>query len=180
VIFRETPLAGAFVIDLEPRTDDRGFFARAWAQDELEAHGLDPRASQANIGVSTRAGTLRGMHYQEAPFAEVKIVRCTAGRIHDVIVDLRPDSPTHRGWFGIELSASNRTALYVPAGFAHGYLTLTDDAECWYLASVPYAPNAARGVRHDDRAFGIDWPVPVSVISDADRAWPDYRVGDAP
>lgn len=177
MIFRETPLAGAFVIDLEPRADDRGFFARAWAQDELEAHGLDPRASQANIGFSARAGTLRGMHYQEDPFAEVKIVRCTAGRVYDVIVDLRPHSPTHRRWFGIELSAANRTALYVPSGFAHGYLTLTDEAEVWYLASAPYAPSAAKGVRHDDPAFGIAWPIGVEVISDADRTWPEYAEG---
>jgi dTDP-4-dehydrorhamnose 3,5-epimerase len=175
VIFTETPLAGAVLIDLEPRADERGFFARAWAQDELEAQGLDPRATQANIGFSTRTGTLRGMHFQAEPFAEVKIVRCTAGRVHDVIVDLRPTSATHRLWYGVDLSAENRRALYVPAGFAHGYLTLTDEAEILYLTSTAYQPSHARGVRFDDPAFGIEWPGAVTVVSDADRAWPDYE-----
>ena len=138
------------------------------------AHGLVPDATQANIGFSTRAGTLRGMHFQAEPFAEVKIVRCTAGRIYDVVVDLQPDSPTHRRWFGVELSAENRTALYIPPGFAHGYLTLTDGAEMMYLTSIAYQPSHARGVRFDDPAFEITWPAPVTVVSDVDRAWPDY------
>jgi dTDP-4-dehydrorhamnose 3,5-epimerase len=175
--FLETPLAGAFSIEIEPHVDDRGFFARVWAQDELSAQGLDPRATQANIGFSARAGTLRGLHYQAEPFSEVKIVRCIAGRIFDVIVDLRVSSPTHRRWFGIELNAENRRALYVPESFAHGYLTLTDAAEILYLTSAPYQPSHARGVRHDDPAFGIQWPAPIQIISDADRGWPQYVNG---
>jgi dTDP-4-dehydrorhamnose 3,5-epimerase len=175
VIVEETALAGAFVLDVDGREDERGFFARVWCADELAAAGLDARISQINVGFNLRRGTLRGLHFQRAPHAEVKVVRCTAGRVYDVIVDLRPESPTHRRWVGVELTADNHRQLYVPAGFAHGYQTLTDAAEISYLTSVPYAPESATGVRFDDPAFGISWPEPVTVISDADRNWPDYR-----
>src|SRR5262249_45835048 len=136
---------------------------------------LDPGISQINVGFNLRRGTLRGLHFQREPNAEVKLVRCTAGAVYDVIVDLRLESPTHCQWIGVELTAENHRQLYVPAGFAHGYQTPTDSAEISYQASVPYAPESATGVRFDDPAFGISWPEPVTVISDADRAWPDYR-----
>ncbi len=175
MIVGETELAGAYVLEVERRDDERGFFARVWCAAELGAAGLDARVSQINVGFNHRRGTLRGLHFQRAPHAEVKIVRCTAGAVYDVIVDLRPESPTHRRWIGVELTDENHRQLYVPAGFAHGYQTLTDSAEISYLTSVPYAPESATGVRFDDPAFGIGWPEPVTVISDADRSWPDYR-----
>jgi len=176
MIFTPTELDGAFVIDLEPIEDERGFFARAWCQHELEAHGLSSRAAQCNVSFNTRKGTLRGMHYQRAPHAEVKIVRCTRGSIYDVIVDLRQDSPTHKRWIGVELSAENRRALYVPEGFAHGYLTLEDASETFYQVSEFYTPGAEGGLRWDDEAFGIVWPdVEISVVSEKDRAWPEYE-----
>ena len=176
MIFTPTELDGAFVIDLEPIADERGFFARAWCQHELEAHGLSTRAAQCNVSFNTRKGTLRGMHYQRAPHAEVKIVRCTRGSIYDVIVDLRRDSPTHRRWLGVELSAENRRALYVPEGFAHGYLTLEDASETLYQVSEFYTPGAEGGLRWDDGAFGIVWPdVEIAVVSEKDRAWPKYE-----
>lgn len=169
-------IAGSYVIDLEKRADDRGWFARAWCERELAAQGLSTRISQVNVGVSLMAGTLRGLHYQLAPHAEVKLVRCSRGAVFDVAVDLRPDSPTFRGWHGCELSGESGRMLYVPEGCAHGYLTLTDDAELMYFTSRPYAPDAARGVRYDDPAFSIDWPAPVSTISPADASWPDFKV----
>lgn len=172
--FEETELKGAFVVGLKKIEDDRGFFARAWCQKEFADAGLDPNLVQINLAVSKKAGTLRGMHFQEAPHAEAKLVRCTRGRIFDVMVDLRPESPTHRKWFGLELSAENHRMLYVPEGFAHGYETLTDDAEMLYQTSKFFASTSARGVRYDDPAFAIAWPLPVAVISDADRKWPDY------
>ena len=172
--FTETGLRDAYVLEIERREDSRGFFGRAFCVKELEAHGLNPRVVQTNVGFSRTKGTLRGMHLQIPPRAEAKLVRCTMGAIYDVIVDLRPDSPTHAKWFGVELSAENRRAIYVPEGFAHGYQTLTDDAEITYQTSEFYAPDCAKGVRHDDRAFGIVWPLPVSSISEADAAWPDY------
>jgi dTDP-4-dehydrorhamnose 3,5-epimerase len=174
MIFTETALSGAYVIDIERREDNRGFFARIWCKDELDAHGLNTQIVQSNIGFSTRKGTLRGMHYQAAPFEEVKLVRCTHGAVYDVIVDLRPDSPTHKRWIGVELTAGNRRMLYVPAGFAHGYQTLTDDTELFYHTSQLYAPQAASGARYDDSAFGIAWPLPIQVISEADQCWPAY------
>jgi dTDP-4-dehydrorhamnose 3,5-epimerase len=175
VIVEETGLAGAYVLEVERREDERGFFARVWCAEELAAAGLDTRISQINVGFNLRRGTLRGLHFQRAPHAEVKLVRCTAGAVYDVIVDLRPESRTHRRWIGVELSAENHRQLYVPAGVAHGYQTLTDSAEISYLTSVPYAPESATGVRFDDPAFRVSWPEPVTVVSDADRAWPDYR-----
>jgi dTDP-4-dehydrorhamnose 3,5-epimerase len=172
VIFTETDVAGSFVIDLERRGDERGFFARSWCAAEFEAVGLNPEVAQINVGCSQKKGTLRGMHYQHAPYGEVKIVRCTRGAVFDVVLDLRPESATHRRWWGTELTAENRRMLYVPEGCAHGYQTLEDDCEITYLASVPFAPDHARGVRYDDPAFGILWPLAVSVISDQDRTWP--------
>lgn len=176
--FTETELPGAFVIELERREDERGFFARAWCEQEFAENGLDTRISQSNLSYNQRAGTLRGMHYQAPPHAEVKLVRCTRGAVYDVIVDLRPASSTYMRWIGVELSAENGRALYVPEGFAHGYQTLADDTETYYQVSAPYAPTAERGVRWDDPAFGIDWPpADDRVISTKDRAWPDYRRG---
>lgn len=174
MIFTKTALPGAYVIELDKRQDQRGFFARAWCQKEFAAHGLNPGIVQANLAFSPRRGTLRGLHYQLAPHAEAKLVRCTRGAIYDVIVDLRPDSPTHRRWIGVELTADNRRMLYVPEGFAHGYLTLVDESEVFYQTSQFYAPAFARGVRYDDPAFGIAWPIGIAVISDADRNWPAY------
>jgi len=176
VKFTPAGIEGAFEIDLEKRADERGFFARAWCEREFAQHGLSTRIAQVNVGVSTSAGTLRGMHYQFAPNAEVKLARCGRGAVYDVAVDLRPTSPTFCRWHGCELSAQNGRMLYVPEGCAHGYLTLTDDAELMYFTSVPYAPDSARGVRHDDPAFSITWPRLVTTISSQDAAWPDFRM----
>ena len=172
MLFSETPLSNAFVIDLEQKPDSRGFFARSFCAAEFEAHGLKPVVAQCNLSFNHRRGTLRGMHYQVPPAAEAKLVRCTRGAIYDVIVDLRPDSPTYMQHFGVELSEENRRALYVPEMFAHGYQALTDGAEVTYQVSEAYTPGCERGLRHDDPALGIVWPIPVTVISDKDRAWP--------
>ena len=175
MIFRDTELPGAYELALERREDERGFFARAWCRDELAAEGLDARVAQANVSWNARRGTLRGLHFQRAPHAEVKVVRCTRGAVYDVIVDLRADSPTYTSWFGVELSAENGRSLYVPEGFAHGYQTLVDGSETFYLVSEPYATEAEGGVRWDDPAFGIAWPdVPDRVVSAKDRNWPDF------
>jgi dTDP-4-dehydrorhamnose 3,5-epimerase len=175
VIFRETELPGAYVIELERREDERGFFARAWCRGELADHGLDARVAQANVSWNERQGTLRGLHFQRAPHAEVKLVRCTRGAVYDVIVDLRPDSRTYTRWLGVELSAENGRTLYVPEGFAHGYQTLADASETFYLVSEPYTPGAEGGVRWDDPTFAIAWPdVSERVISVKDRSWPDF------
>ena len=168
-------IVGSYVIELEKRGDDRGYFARTWCEREFAEHGLNTRIAQVNVGVSTRAGTLRGMHYQIAPHAEVKVVRCSRGAIYDVALDLRPDSPTFRQWHGCELSGDSGRMLYIPEGCAHGYLTLTDDAEMLYFTSQFYAAGSARGVRHDDPAFGIEWPAPAQVESQADATWPDFK-----
>lgn len=174
MIFIETELKGAYIIDLERREDERGFFARTWCQQEFEAHGLVARIVQANMSYNKLKGTLRGMHYQRAPYAETKLVRAVRGAILDVIVDLRPDSPTYRRWIGVELSADNRRALFVPEGFAHGFQTLEDDTDVSYQVSAFYTPGAEGGARYNDPAFDIQWPLPVSVISDKDAGWPDY------
>jgi dTDP-4-dehydrorhamnose 3,5-epimerase len=176
MIFTPTELGGAYLVDLEPREDERGFFARAWARGEFAEHGLSTEVVQANIAFNRRKGTLRGMHFQHDPHAEVKVVRCTRGALYDAIVDLRPSSPTHTRWIGVELTADNRRMLYIPEGFAHGYQTLVDDTEAYYQVSAAYAPEAEGGVRWDDPAFGIKWPDPSPpVMSDKDRTWPDYR-----
>jgi dTDP-4-dehydrorhamnose 3,5-epimerase len=178
MIFVETPIAGAYVIEPERREDDRGFFARIFCRNEFAQHGLKTEMMQANTGFSRRKGTLRGLHFQRAPHAEVKVVRCTSGSMHDVIVDLRPDSPTWKQWFGVELSQQNRKMLYVPEGCAQGYITLADDTEMYYLASEFYSPETASGVRFDDPQFGIQWPAAMTVISKQDREWPDYSIQD--
>lgn len=169
--FEETSLAGAFVIEIEPHADDRGFFARAYCAREFEEHGLEPRVVQANLSYNRSKGTLRGMHYQAPPAGEAKLVRCISGAIHDVIVDLRPDSPTYLQHVGVDLTAENRRALFVPALFAHGFQTLEDEVEVFYQVSEFYTPGAERGLRHDDPALGISWPLGVSEISDKDRSW---------
>ncbi len=174
MIFEETALPGACTIDIEKREDARGFFARGWCQREFADHGLASNLVQVNISCNKRAGTLRGMHWQTVPAAETKLVRCTRGAIYDVIVDLRPDSPTYRQWIGVELTAGNYRMLYVPEQFAHGFQTLEDDTEVTYQVSAFYTPEAERGARYNDPAFGITWPLPAEVISDKDRTWPDY------
>jgi dTDP-4-dehydrorhamnose 3,5-epimerase len=176
MIFTETPLKGAWLVDLDKREDDRGFFARTFCAQEFEDHGLKPVIAQANLSYNHKAGTMRGLHYQAPPAAETKLVRCTAGAILDVIVDIRPGSPTFRQHVAVELTAGNRRALYVPEMFAHGYLTLTDGAEVVYSVGEFYTPGAEGGYRWDDPALGIDWPVAVAVISDKDAAWP--LIGD--
>jgi dTDP-4-dehydrorhamnose 3,5-epimerase len=173
VIFTETRLAGAYTIDIEAHEDERGFFARIWDGDELDARGLDSRVSQASIAYNHLAGTLRGLHFQAPPHAETKLVRCTRGAIWDVIVDIRPESATFLEWIGVDLAAENRRTLYVPGGFAHGYQTLTDETEVSYQMSTPYVPDAARGLRWDDPRLEIDWPrADGRLISERDLAWP--------
>ncbi len=175
MIFAELGVAGTFEILPEPIDDARGSFARVWDEEDLEAHGLVGGMCQENVGFSPRVGTFRGLHLQREPHAEAKLVRCTAGRAYDVVADLRPGSPTRGRWSGVEIDARRRNMVYVPPGCAHGYLTLEPDTEVSYLTSRPYAPAAAHGVRHDDPALGIDLPIRVSVISDADRGWPDLE-----
>jgi dTDP-4-dehydrorhamnose 3,5-epimerase len=174
VRFAETPLAGAFVVEIEPLEDERGLFARSFCQQEFRKHGLDPAVAQCNVSVNLRRGTLRGLHYQAAPHEEAKLVRCTRGAIWDVIVDLREDSPARLKWFAAELSADNHRALYVPRGFAHGFQTLTDSAEVFYQMSEFYRPEGARGIRWDDPAIGIRWPLPDPIVSERDRKLPLY------
>jgi dTDP-4-dehydrorhamnose 3,5-epimerase len=176
--FVPLPLAGAFVIELEPLCDERGFFARAFSADEFAQRGLVSTFVQSGIAFNPRSGTLRGMHYQAAPHGEVKLIRCTAGAVYDVIVDLRSGSPTFRQWASVELSADNRRTLYVPEGFAHGYVTLTDGTELVYQMSVPHHAPSARGVRWNDPAFGIEWPVEPVVISERDAGYAAF--GGAP
>lgn len=172
--YTELDVAGVLLVEMEPRHDDRGFFARAYAGDELEFRGLSPHVAQANLSFNHRAGTLRGLHLSLPGHPEAKFVRCVRGAIADVAVDLRPDSPTYLQHAVVELSAENRTALYLPAHVGHGYQTLTDDAEVLYLVSVPYASGAEVGYRFDDPAFGVQWPRPVTVLSDKDGAWPTF------
>jgi dTDP-4-dehydrorhamnose 3,5-epimerase len=174
VIFRETALPGVFVLEPELREDQRGFFARTWCQREFEEHGLDPRLVQVSVSFNRRRGTLRGMHYQAPPHAEAKLIRCTRGAIWDVALDLRPASPTFRRHIGVELTADNRAALYIPEGLAHGFQTLEDDTEVLYQMSEFYAPEVARGIRFDDPAFGIRWPLPEPIMLTRDRTYPDF------
>ena len=179
MIFTETELPGAFVIDLEEKPDERGFFARTFDRTEFEAHGLKPDVAQCNVSTNHRAGTLRGMHYQIEPATETKLIRCTSGAILDVIIDMRPESTTYLRHFAVELTAENHRALYVPGMFAHGYQALTDGAEVTYQVGEFYTPGYERGLRHDDPAFGIAWPLPVSVISEKDASWPLFQHDDA-
>lgn len=172
--FIQTPLSGAYVVELEKRGDDRGFFARAFCVEEFTAHGLNPTVLQANISESARKGTLRGLHYQIAPFGEVKFIRCIKGSVYDVLVDLRPESHTFKQWFGIELTAENQKAVYIPEGFAHGHQTLEDDSQIMYLVSQKYSPEHERGLRWDDPSITIQWPLKPTVMSDKDTHWPDF------
>lgn len=172
--FTETPLAGAYVIDLEPRSDERGFFARTFCRREFEVRGLNPDVVQCNTSFNHKAGTLRGMHYQRPPSREAKLVRCVQGSIHDVIVDLRTDSATYGRHFATNLTAENHRALYVPESFAHGFETLEDRTEVGYQMSEYYAPGTAAGYRYDDPAFAISWPLEVTVVSPQDLVWPSF------
>lgn len=168
------PIAGAYVIHTARNRDERGSFTRLFCTATAASLGLNPEISQINLSYNTHSGTLRGMHFQREPYGETKVVRCVRGRLYDVLVDLRRDSPTHRQWCGIELSADDDRAVYVPLGIAHGFLTLEDATEVLYLMGAPYRAEAAAGVRFDDPAFGIRWPAPVRVISERDRTYPDY------
>ena len=172
MIFEPTPIPGCFVVRPERHADERGYFARTWAPDELAAHGLSTTIAQCSTSFSARRGTLRGMHYQAAPHAEAKLVRCTRGGIWDVCLDLRPDSPTFRRWHAETLTAANGVALYVPEGCAHGHLTLEPDTEVSYTISAPYVAEAGRGVRWDDPAFGIEWPFSPTVLNERDASYP--------
>ncbi len=174
MIFKETKLKSAFLIEIQELTDERGFFARSWCQREFEAQGLDTRLVQANISYNRRTGTLRGLHYQVSPHEENKLVRCTKGAIYDVIVDFRKGSPTYCEWISADLTEGNRRMLFVPQGFAHGFQTLVDDTEVTYQVSEFYTPGAERGVRYDDPALSIRWPLPVSIISEKDSSWPAH------
>lgn len=174
MILQQTKLARVWVVEPQPLGDERGFFARTWDREAFEAQGLNSQLAQCSISFNRRRGTLRGLHYQVAPHEEAKLVRCTAGAIFDVALDLRAESRTFGDWVGVELSAANRLALYVPEGCAHGFLTLTDTSEVYYQITEFHSPQAARGVRWDDPAFAIEWPGVVEVISERDRTYPDF------
>ena len=173
--FIETNLKGAFLIELDKLQDERGFFARSYCQREFEEHGLNPRVVQCNVSYNIKKGTMRGMHYQVPPYEEAKLVRCIKGAIYDVIIDLRPDSETYMKHYGVQLDSENRSMLFVPEGFAHGFLTLEDNTEVFYQMSEFYAPDSARGFRWNDPAFDIKWPMEIKVISDRDRTYPDFE-----
>lgn len=170
--FQQCDVAGAAVIEPTPRQDARGRFMRAWCLSEFAEHGIAFVPVQANMGLSVRSGTIRGLHYQVAPALEAKLVRCTRGAVFDVVVDLRPDSPTYRSWYGTELSADNGRMLYVPEGCAHGCQSLQDGTEIHYMTSAFYSPNEVRGIRYDDPVFAVCWPLAVCEISEQDRNWP--------
>ena len=171
--FTPTPIAGAVVIDLDPRHDERGSFARAWDNETMAAHGVDPTIEQMNMSQTLNAGTFRGFHWNPDPHAEAKTVRCVAGSVFDVIVDMREDSPTHLQWFGVELSADNATMLHIPREVANGFLITSDNTTLLYTTTTPYVPGVERGCRHDDALLAVDWPIPVTSISEKDAAWPD-------
>lgn len=173
--FNHTKLEGAYLIDLDKHLDERGFFARTWCRQEFMDHGLNADIAQTSISFNRTAGTLRGMHYQIEPYQETKLVRCTRGALHDVILDLRAASPTYMQWTAVELTADNYRMLYIPAGFAHGFITLEENTEATYLISNPYVPDSACGIRWDDPAFDVQWPRAVEVISDRDLEWPDFK-----
>lgn len=172
MIFTESPLAGAYIVDMSRHEDERGFFARSYCADEFAALGFGGNMRQCSVSYNETRGTLRGMHFQAAPHDEEKLVRCTAGAIFDVIVDLRLGSPTRRRWFGIELSAANRRSLFIPKGFAHGFISLADASEVFYMISEPYVPVFGRGIRWNDPALGIEWPLTPTVMSARDAAYP--------
>lgn len=174
MIFTETKLKGSYIIEPERIKDDRGFFARTWCQREFHKYGINSKLVQCNISFNNKKGTLRGMHYQAAPYEEAKLVRCTMGAISDVIIDLRPDSKTFKQWVSVELTAENRKLFYIPEGFAHGFLTLMDNTEVFYQMAEFFAPEYARGVRWNDPAFGINWSEEVVVISEKDKQYKDF------
>lgn len=172
--FTETKLEGAYIIEIEKLTDDRGFFARSWCQKEFEAHGLTSRVVQTNVSFNRKKGTLRGLHYQLKPNEESKLIRCTRGAIYDVIIDLRPKSPTYKQWIGVKLSDENYTMFFVPENFAHGFQTLKNNTEITYQVSQFFTTGSERGIRWNDPIFGIKWPLEIAVISAKDRDWPDF------
>ena len=173
--FISTPLEKAYIIEIEAMADERGFFARSWCAQEFSLHGLNPNVAQCSVSFNARRGTLRGMHYQNEPHPEAKLVRCSSGAIYDVVLDLRPASPSYCKWFAVELTAANRKMLYVPEGMAHGFQTLADDTEVFYQISESYRPECARGVRWDDPRFGIEWPIRDPIISQRDRTFADHK-----
>jgi dTDP-4-dehydrorhamnose 3,5-epimerase len=175
LLFKELDLIGAYLVEIEPRADERGFFARTFCEDEFAAAGLVTRYPQTSISYNARRGTVRGMHFQAAPHEETKLVRCVTGAVYDVIVDVRPSSPTYLRSMGVELSAKNRSALYIPRGFAHGFQTLADDSELLYMIDVSYVAEAARGVRWNDLLLRLEWPDPIKVISGRDLEFPDWQ-----
>lgn len=175
MIFTPTKIKSAWIVDLDLKEDNRGFFARSFCINEFRDHGLNASIAQINVGYTLKRGGLRGLHYQLPPHQEIKIVRCTRGAVFDVVLDLRFDSPTFKQWVGCELTSENRRIMVVPEGCAHGYLALEDDAEVEYMTTAAYAPQAARGVRYDDPIFSVEWPIPVTVTSEADRSWPDFQ-----
>ena len=174
--FHPTPIEDVFIVDVEPIEDSRGFFARAWCSREFQKKGLKNTIAQCNVSFNYKKGSVRGMHYQLPPYEEVKMVRCISGAIFDVVIDLRKDSSTYKKWFGAELSATNYKMLYVPEGFAHGYQTLEKDSVVFYQVTEYYQPGAERGVRWDDPAFNIEWPLTLSEISDKDKSYPDFKI----
>jgi len=173
--YTPSPIAGAWILDITPIPDARGFFAMTWLPDELRQRGMNSSLAQCNLAFNHKRGTLRGMHFQKAPHAQAKIVRCTRGSLLDVIVDLREGSPTFKQWDAVELTADNHRMLYMPEGIAHGYITLSDDTEAYYHASSPWVREAEWGVRWDDPAFAIKWPFEPVVISEKDQGWPFFR-----
>ena len=173
--FTSTPFPGLYTVELERNGDPRGFFARAFDAQKFKELGLRNHFVQTNVSYSQKKGTLRGLHYQTPPYTEAKLIRCTKGALYDVVVDLRPDSPTYKQWFGIELTEDNQKQLYVPEGFAHGFITLKEDTEAFYMVSEYYHPEAERGVHYNDPQFRIKWPIPVEVVSDKDKTWPDFQ-----
>jgi dTDP-4-dehydrorhamnose 3,5-epimerase len=179
MIFTESPLGGAYLVDLSRMEDGRGFFARSFCAEEFAAHGLAARMSQCSVSFNEKKGTLRGLHFQASPHEEEKLVRCTRGAIFDVIVDIRIDSPTHHQWFAAELTEANRRALYIPKGFAHGFISLADDTEVFYMISVPYVPGFAKGLRWNDPVLGIEWPIEPTVISERDAQYALLRAPTA-
>ena len=176
MLFHQTPIAGAYVIALEPRRDDRGYLARSWCEREFEDHGLSARMVQANTIVTEFRGTLRGVHFQTPPHEEAKLVRCLRGEIYDLCVDLRPKSPTYRQWHAVRLKAGNERMFFVPEGCGHGFQSLTDDTEIQYQTSAAYSPSHATGVRFDDPVFEIEWPLSVTLLSPADANWPAHEI----
>ena len=178
MIFTELKLKGAFLIEVQKIQDDRGFFGRVWCQNEFKEHGLNPDIKQINTSLTLKKGTVRGMHYQVDPYQETKFIRCTRGCIYDIIIDLRPESPTFMQWVGNELSQDNYRMVYVPENFAHGFISLEDNSEVYYLVSEPYTPGAERGIRWDDNAFNIKWPIPVDIVSEKDSALADFNINN--